>query len=405
MATQLKPVETGSAAQRPSLSQAIAPHLDTFRKRSPQTEKDRMVSPESIALIREAGFVRALLPAALGGDERDLVDYCDGVRTVTRACPATGWVTGVLNVHQAAVGLFDRRVQQDILKTGPDTVICSSGSPAMKAELVEGGVKISGRGRWSSGCDHSEWALIGLKVPDVANRFHPERDYKSQMFFAHRSEFTIDDTWYSMGQRGSGSKDLVFDNLFIAQHRLEANTDMNFGFTRGAGTVDSWIVQVPFALLFATFLPAIALGCADAMVEEYTKRQRVRKNAYTNAQGILNPVGYARLAESIHELDAISVYYRHLLNEMQQLGERGERVSEAQFYDMSCRFPFITDRALRIVNRLFEGAGASAIADFNPMQRYWRDAHAARLHTGSDYDTAVQHHGRFLMGLMPTPDL
>ena len=58
-----------------------------------------------------------------------------------------------------------------------------------------------------------------------------------------------------------------------------------------------------------------------------------------------------------------------------------------------------------VIDRLFEGAGSSAIADFNPMQRYWRDGHTARLHTGSDYDMSMQHHGRSLLGLMPTPDL
>jgi 4-hydroxyphenylacetate 3-monooxygenase len=45
------------------------------------------------------------------------------------------------------------------------------------------------------------------------------------------------------------------------------------------------------------------------------------------------------------------------------------------------------------------------VADFNPMQRYWRDGHTARLHQGSDYDVSLQHYGRYLLGLMPTPDL
>ena len=40
----------------------------------------------------------------------------------------------------------------------------------------------------------------------------------------------------------------------------------------------------------------------------------------------------------------------------------------------------------------------------NPLQRYWRRT-AVRLHTGSDYDVSKLHHGRNLLGLMPTPDL
>ncbi len=186
---------------------------------------------------------------------------------------------------------------------------------------------------------------------------------------------------------------------------MERMDAVYFNYSHGAGTVDSWIARVPFPLLFAVFLPAIALGCADGMIEEFTKRQRVRKNAYTGAQGILNPAGYMRLAESVHELDSLTAYYQHLLHIMQRHGERGERLTEAKSLEMQSPFPFITTRATHVIDRLFEAAGSSAIADFSPMQRYWRDGHTARLHQGSDYDVGLQHHGRFMMGLMPTPDL
>src|SRR5580658_9317676 len=105
-------------ATRESLSERIHPHLGTIAKRAAATEAARMVSKGNIELIREAGFMRALLPACLGGDERDLWDYCEGVRTVVKACPSTGWVTGVLNVHPAALCHYDSSVQKEVLATG-----------------------------------------------------------------------------------------------------------------------------------------------------------------------------------------------------------------------------------------------------------------------------------------------
>jgi 4-hydroxyphenylacetate 3-monooxygenase len=403
MVAELKTLRQPAA--RETLSERIRPHLETIAKRAAATEAARTVPVENMELIREAGFVRALLPAALGGDERDLWDYCDGVRTVTKACPSTGWVTGVLNIHQAAFGHFDPSVAKEILATGVDTIVCSSGSPQIKAQLAEGGIVVTGRGRWSSGCDHAEWALVGVKVPDPSDSQYPQRKYRDYMFMVHRSEYTIEDTWYSTGMRGSGSKDLLFNKLFVPYRRLERMDAVYFNYSHGAGVVDSWIARVPFPLLFAVFLPAVALGCADGMIAEFTKRQRVRKNAYTGAQGILNPAGYMRLAESAHELDSLSAYYHHLLQIMQRHGERGEPLTEAKSLELQSPFPFITTRATNVIDRLFEAAGSSAIADFNPMQRYWRDGHTTRLHQGSDYDVGLQHHGRFMMGLMPTPDL
>lgn len=403
MATQIKDYESSTAPG--SLSDRIRPHLPAIAKRSATAEAERMVPAENIALIKEAGFVRALLPAALGGDERDLVDYCDAIRTLSKACPATGWVTGVLNVHPPGVAHFPPETQKEVLATGVDTIVCSSGSPAIKARLADGGIIVNGKARWASGCDHAEWAVVGVSVPDLSDARYPERNYGYSLFYARRDQYAIEDTWYSTGQRGSGSKDLVFDNVFIPHHRIERLEALNFGYSKGAGTVDSWITHLPFALMFAVFLPAVALGCADGMVEQFIKRQRGRKNAYTRANGILNPAGYMRLSESIHELESLTGYYRQILEETQAFGERREKLTEAKFFNMQARLPFIADRAVKVIDRLFEGAGSSAIADFNVMQRYWRDGHTVRLHTGMDYDTALQNHGRSLIGLPPTPDL
>lgn len=403
MATQLKVAPT--IAPRSSLSDNVRPHLDAIAKRAAATEAARMVPKENIDIIRDAGFVRALVPAQCGGDERDIADYCDGIRTLAKACPSTAWVTGVLNVHPAGIGHFSKAVQEEVWSTGVDTIISSSGSPSIKATLAEGGIIVNGKGRWSSGCDHAAWALVGVKVPDPSNRHYPEHRYNDWMFLAPRSDYTIDDTWYSTGMRGSGSKDLVFDNLFVPYSRMERMDAIMFGYTHGAGTVDSWITRVPFPPLFGVFLPAIALGCADGMITEFQKRQKSRKNAYTGAQGLLNPAGHMRYAESVHELESLTVYYQHLLAQLQAFGERSERLNEAKFMDLQSKFPFVTHRAVNVIDRLFEGAGSSAIADFNPMQRYWRDGHTARLHTGSDYDLSLQTHGRSMLGLMMSPDL
>lgn len=397
--------ETGVATGLRPLSDNIRGALDSFAERAAATEQARMVSDENIELLRDAGFMRALVPADTGGDQRDLTDFCDAVRTVAAACPSTGWVAGVLNVHPIGVLHFRSTMQDEVWSTGPDTVICSSGSPIMKATIADGGIRVSGKARWASGCDHAEWALVGVKVPDLGDSEYQQRNYRPYMFLAHRSQFVIDDAWYSTGMRGSGSKDLVFDDLFVPWERLERLDAMNFGYAHGAGTSEYWAAWLPFPLLFSVFLPAVALGCADGMLKEFMTRQRVRKNAYTGAQGILNPAGYTRLAESVNELDSLTAYYRGLLHSLQQQGERRDRVTERSFMQTQANLSFVTDRAVQVIDRMFEGAGSSAIADANPMQRFWRDGHTVRMHQGSDYDQQMQHLGRSLLGLPPTPDL
>lgn len=403
MVANPKPSQTSYSTE--SLSDRIRPYLDEIASRAVATEKARMVPKENIELIRNAGFVRAFVPTSKGGDARSIRDYCEGVRTIAKACPSTGWVTGVLNVHPAGVLQFSKDTQEKVWEKGADTIICSSGSAVIKAKLVEGGILVNGTGRWSSGCDHAEWAMVGVKVPDITDPEYPERNYRPHMFMVHKSEYEIEDQWHSTGMRGSGSKNLVFKDLFVPYERLEGLDAINLGYATGENSDNSWISQVQFSLLFSVFLPAVALGCADGMMEEFTKRQKARKNVYSGAQGILNPAGYMRLVEAKHELEAISEYYYSYLDQLQASGVNGEKVTEASFFGGVSKLSYIATRATKVIDILFEGAGASAIADFNPMQRYWRDGHTARLHQGMDHDLNAQNYGRHLMGLPPTPDL
>jgi len=387
-----------------TLSDRVRPYLDEIASRADQTEAARSVPRENIEIIRNAGFVRAFVPKEFGGDERDLWDFLDGVRAVSKACPSTGWVTGVMNVHQIAICNWAKSMQEEVFATGPDTLIASSGTPAMKATLVDGGFVVSGRGRWSSGCQHAEWVMVGAGVPDLADTQFPRRNYRPHLFLAHRSQFTIEETWRAMSMRGSGSNDLLFDNLFVPTIRAEEVIGMVFNRSRGAGTVDNWGSRVPFALSFASFFAAVALGCADGMIEEYTKRTRTRKHVMTGVSGIVHPASHMRLAESVHELESLTAYYKELANAMQAFGESGKPLDETTYNNMLHRFPFVTARVVAVVNRLWEGAGASAIFESNPMQRYWRDVQACRLHFGQDYDSNRLQHGRALLGIPPSPD-
>jgi 4-hydroxyphenylacetate 3-monooxygenase len=388
-----------------TLAERVRPHLAEIASRAEKTEDARCVPRENMDIIVDAGFVRTFVPKVYGGDERDLWDFLEGVRAVSKACPSTGWVTGVMNVHQLAMGQWDRSVQDEVYATGPDTLISSSGTPSMKAELVDGGYRVSGRGRWSSGCNHAEWIMVGAKVPDVSDAQFPRRSFRPHLFMAHRSDYTIEDTWHTMSMRGSGSNDLIFNDLFVPKIRSEEVVGMTFNRGRGAGTMTNWASRVPFPLAFACFFPAVALGCADGMIEEYSMRTRVRKSTMTNAPGVLHPASQMRLSESVHEIESLSAYLKELCYRIQGFGERGDALDEAMFGSMLHTFPFVTDRVVKVINRLWEGAGASAIFESNPLQRYWRDAQACRLHFGSDYDTNRVAHGRSLLGLPPTPDL
>ena len=148
-----------------TLTERVQPFLAEIASHAQETEDDRRVSKATINIVRQAGFVRAFVPKKYGGDERDLWDYLEGVRAVTKACPSTGWVTGVSNVHQVAVTMFKPSIQEQVWADGPDTWIVSSGTPSMVATLADGGVIVSGRGRWSSSRCRATWRWPRRRCP------------------------------------------------------------------------------------------------------------------------------------------------------------------------------------------------------------------------------------------------
>jgi 3-hydroxy-9,10-secoandrosta-1,3,5(10)-triene-9,17-dione monooxygenase len=53
-----------------------------------------------------------------------------------------------------------------------------------------------------------------------------------------------------------------------------------------------------------------------------------------------------------------------------------------------------TAQAVRVVDLLFENAGGRALKAGTPLQRFWRDAHAGRLHAINDPERALSMFGR-----------
>ena len=61
-----------------------------------------------------------------------------------------------------------------------------------------------------------------------------------------------------------------------------------------------------------------------------------------------------------------------------------------------------TGQSIRAVDRLFENAGGRALKAGTPIQRFWRDAHAGRVHAVNDPERALSMYGGGELGL-PVP--
>jgi len=83
-------------------------------QRAAQAEQNRSIPAETIADFKQAGLFRAIQPKRYGGYELDPGVLFDIQMTLAEGCMSSGWVYGVVAVHNWQLALFDPRAQEDV---------------------------------------------------------------------------------------------------------------------------------------------------------------------------------------------------------------------------------------------------------------------------------------------------
>lgn len=195
-----------------------------------QAERERMAPVQSIELLKSIELHRAFQPKVYGGLEMSLPDFEQCLVVIAGACASTAWAFALLAHHSHMLAMFPKRLQDEIWAHDPDALASSSIAPFGRSEEVEGGVLFSGEMGWSSGCDHAQWAILGFMRTNAAGE-------KALSFVVvPRSDYTIRDTWFTAAMRGSGSKTIVVDKVFVPEHRIQNIKEMAMGLSEGVAT-------------------------------------------------------------------------------------------------------------------------------------------------------------------------
>lgn len=385
--------------ENPLLDQ-IKEILPTIAANAAQAEMDRTPPEENIRLLREIKFFRALQPKKYGGLEVSLPEFTDCVAAIAGACGGTAWGGSLLATHSHQMAMFSEKAQEEFWGDNPDATASSSIAPFGKTEETEGGVIFNGDMRWSSGCDHADWAILGFHRLD-------EDGNKVYCFgVVPRHEYTIIDDWYAAGMKSSGTKTLVLKDVFIPNHRIETAVGMMEGKSAGFGLYpDSDIFYTPYRPYFACGFAAISLGIAERMLEAYKEKTKNRVRAYTGANAGTATPALMRIAESTHQVYAARAMLEKTWEEHKEHGERKEYPTRETLTYWRTNQAYAVKMCIQAVDRLFEAMGGMSWFLDNEAQRLFRDSHMTGAHAYTDYDICAQILGRELMGLDPDPTM
>ena len=381
-----------TAAQAKQLAAALVPKL---AERAAEAERLRRTPEESIADLHSAGLMRMMQPLGFGGSELGLDALIDVVLELSRGCASTAWVFSNLASHAWNIGQFELQAQQDVWDANPEALVATGlAFPCGKATPVPGGYRVSGRWPFGSGVDASHWMLVGGMAEVEGGA--PQRRF----FLVPRPDFQSLDNWHAYGLGGTGSHDVEIKDAFVPAHRSMAAEVFAAGQNvPGARVYDNRLFQMPAFAAFAYVLSSIPLGTAKAAVGQFIEGMRKRVGTYTGVRVAELSSVQARIAEASACVEFAEVVLRRDWRELEDGVMAGEFPGMETKLRWKRNVAFAMTLVVRAIDTLMPAAGAGGLSLNLPLQRQFRDIHAASAHIALTWDVHAAASGQSALGL------
>ncbi len=374
-------VDWRTAAQ-PSIT--LEPYLDAIAERGPEGRQQRKIPDASIADLKASGFIRSLVPQRWGGLEVTPQEFFTAQIEIAERDMSTAWVAGIIAVHAFQLALMDEQAQRDVYGNDPDACISSSYHPVGgKTERAEGGIMLSGRWAWSSGCDHCDWVLLGAIVQDEGYR----------TFLVPRSDYRIEDTWFSMGLQATGSNDIIIEQpVFVPDYRSHKQMD---GFNC-LNEQSNPMYNIPWAQTFVRVVSSPAIGAARHALKLFIDNANTSSTDMTRLVG--DPDVQRRVVEAEHLIDQAETMMLRNFDAMMRRVNAGEEVPMIDRVRYRYQASVVINDMMKAVDLLFDVAGGRSVYEGSAIQEIWHDIHIARAHVANSPVAFARNWGNMMLG-------
>jgi alkylation response protein AidB-like acyl-CoA dehydrogenase len=369
----------------------------TIRTVRHETEGARCLPASIVDKLIEAGLCRLTVPESLGGHEAEPLVGFDVYEELSSTDASVAWIAW----NNALPGLLSRYLSNAVraeLFADTHRLFANSTRPSGRAVMQPGGYRVSGRWSLVSGCELADWIplmcivitnegeqrMLAAGVPEMRMAHTPKGSYK------------ILDTWHAGGLRGTGSHDVVVDDIFVPAELTFSLEDMDH--------IDRPLYRMPFAATLGAWCAAICLGIARAAIDTLFDLG-CSKVSVDPGPGLRDrPAVQAMVASSTAALEAARLLLRDALGDLWNACSRGTPVSDIQRARMWGSIVHAAQTAKTTVTAMYEAAGASALYIDCPIEQAHRDIHAVLQHVVLQRFWLEQA-GLVRLGLKPTHPL
>jgi len=387
--TPIAALATASSDPTPPALAPLSPDLllSDIRRRREEFTRLQQIAPDVIGQFRRLGVYRALVPKALGGDEKGPREFCELVETIAQADGSAGWVAS-FGMGVTYLAALPPATLAAIYAEGPDVVFAGGIFPPQRAPKVEGGFEVSGRWAWSSGCTGAD--VIGVGIAPVEG----DKTALPRMAVMPREKVRIERAWNVTGLVGTGSHDVVVDRVVVPE---------DWTFVRGSRSQRMEpMFRYPTLAFAAQVLSVVSLGIARGAIEEL-RRLAVDRPSVTGAPRLADrPQVQIELARAEAQLRSARAFFFDAIDEAWDSLLAGDEVSPEQTRLLRLSATHAARTGAEVARAIQMQTGMTGVYHDSPISQQVRDAQVLTQHAFMG-DITYQNAGAMSFGLAPLP--
>jgi len=356
-------------------------------------EAERRLPPALAHKLMEAGVFRMGTPRVYGGGELDPMSQVRIVEELARIEGSVGWLSMISTAGSFLPAFLEPAAAQRLFGA-VESAVAGQVRPPQRADLVEGGYRLSATYHFGSGCQHASVITCGCHVYENGELRRHGRHPEYRVLLVPASKASIVDVWDTTGMRGTGSNDIVLDNVFVPFS--DSTTMMDKPHASGP--------LYKFPPLFLVSHAGVPLGIArNALdfVEELMQRKKVIPGNQLMRE---DPTFQETIASCEAQLGAARSYVYATLEDLWETLCQGQRPSPRQRAAYRMMMTYSHQAAKQLILTLYDTAATSSIFRSSRLDRDMRD-----ILTGCQHRVVhlkmYRPAGRLLLGLDPEEPL
>lgn len=346
--------------------------LPEIAERVTEIEKARAVPRDIVEKLRSAGVFRRYVPRSHGGDELWPDEGLTVIEEIASADASAAWVSAVGSEGASFYAYLPPATYDKIYASGPDVIHTGVINATGRAVRDGDGYRFSGRWSFASGSATADYICINGVLEDGGAAPTAGGPPPTRFGVVPADQVEIVDTWHVSGLKGTGSNDIVLNDLFVPE-------DWTGSFAELPSVPRHPLDQRPLLARFGMEFAAVAVGIAQGALNDIVKIARDKIPATAQGRLSTDPVLQYMIGSLATDLHMARTLLHDVARADQASADAGIP-DNASTLMRRARLARAASVSSDVVDGCYNLSGTTGMFESCPLQRRLRDVRAVTQH-------------------------